>query len=175
MENAVETARWAVRDRAVERGARALPEETPVAVVHDATTTAVMLATPADLADFALGFSLTEGIIARPSDARGLELVETEGGVEARLWLAADRSTALAARRRRLAGPTGCGLCGVDSLAEALRPPHMVGDADLRLDGDALAAGFAALVFIFRFRSFKEVIAAGRGARTAPAEPRARA
>jgi FdhD protein len=100
---------------------REVPEETPVALVHDGSTTAVMMATPADLEDFALGFSLTEGIIADASEVESLEVVETELGIEARMWLARPRSEMLSSRRRYLAGPTGCGLCGIDSLGEAMR------------------------------------------------------
>ena len=107
-------------------GERTLAEETPVALVYDGATQAVMMATPADLEDFAIGFSLTEGLIGGLADLRRLEIVEQVDGVEARLWLAPDLGGRLAARRRRLAGPTGCGLCGVDSLAEAVRAPRRV-------------------------------------------------
>jgi FdhD protein len=109
-----------------EAGSREAPEEVAVALVHDATTTAVMMATPADLEDFGLGFSLTEGIIADPSELKGLEVAPGELGIEVRMWLAAQPSATLAERRRKLVGPTGCGLCGVDSLAEAVRPPPPV-------------------------------------------------
>jgi FdhD protein len=105
----------------VTQSRREVPEETPVALVHDGSTTAVMMATPADLHDLAIGFSLTEGIIATVSDIEGLEVVETDLGIEARMWLSRPRSQTLAARRRYLAGPTGCGLCGIDSLGEAMR------------------------------------------------------
>ncbi len=101
--------------------ARLLPEETAVALVYDGSTEAVMMATPADLEDFALGFSLTEGIIGDPSEIRSLEILAQPGGIEARMWLVPDRGRAVAARRRTRTGPTGCGLCGVDSLAEAGR------------------------------------------------------
>lgn len=100
---------------------RALPEETPVAMVYGGSTQAVMMATPADLADFAVGFSLTEGIVTDPSQIERLEVLDHPKGVEAQMWLAEDRAEALATRRRFMAGPVGCGLCGIDSLDEAVR------------------------------------------------------
>jgi FdhD protein len=115
-----------------------------VALVHDASTTAVMMATPADLEDFAVGFSLTEGLVERPGQIRSVEIVETDLGIEARMWLEPGAGAALAARRRRLAGPTGCGLCGIDSLAEAARTPRMVA-AELILSPDDVQAALAAL------------------------------
>ncbi|THD78252.1 MAG: formate dehydrogenase accessory sulfurtransferase FdhD [Phenylobacterium sp.] len=123
---------------------RALAEETPVALIHDATTTAVMMATPADIEDFAVGFSLTEGIIADPAEIRELEVAAGDLGVEARMWLAKPRGEALAARRRLLAGPTGCGLCGVESLAEALRPTPLVGKG-FRVTAEEIWAALDAL------------------------------
>lgn len=125
--------------------ARTLPEEVPVALVHDASTTAVMMASPADLEDFGLGFSLTEGVIEAPGDLASLEVVEQAAGIEVRMWLSAGQGAALAARRRRMAGPTGCGLCGVDSLAEALRAPPAVEGEGLRLDPSEIHAALAAL------------------------------
>jgi FdhD protein len=119
---------------------RTAPEETPVALVHDASTTAVMMATPADLEDFAVGFSLAEGVIAVADEIRSLDVVETELGIEARMWLAPHRAHAQAARRRRIAGPTGCGLCGVDSLREAVRPPPPVGQGLQVAPGEIHAA-----------------------------------
>jgi FdhD protein len=124
--------------------ARLAPEETPVALVHDASTTAVMMATPADLEDFAVGFSLTEGIVERAEQIREVEVVEDEAGVEARVWLAPERAAWQAARRRRLAGPTGCGLCGVESLQAAVRPPPRVAGA-LRLSAQDVHAAVDAL------------------------------
>jgi len=130
-----------------ERGAasqRLLPAEVAVAIVHDATTTAVMMATPCDLEDFGLGFSLTEGVITRPEDIRDTEIVETELGYEVRMWLTASVGAALQARRRRIAGPTGCGLCGIDSLTEAMRPPTTV-TRDLRMAPADIQAALAGL------------------------------
>jgi FdhD protein len=123
---------------------RLVPEETPVALVHDASTTAVMMATPADLEDFALGFSLTEGIVERPEQVLGLEVVDGAAGIEARMWLAPERAAALAARRRRLAGPTGCGLCGIESLEAALPSPRQVARG-FALPEDAVQAALDAL------------------------------
>ena len=103
------------------RGRRVLPVEAPVALVHDATTTAVMMASPQHLEDLALGFAFTEGIITTVSQVRSLEIVESHQGFEARMWLTPDRSAHLSERRRTLVGPTGCGLCGIESLEQAVR------------------------------------------------------
>lgn len=100
---------------------RNLPEEVPVAMVYDGSTQAVMMATPGDIADFAHGFSLTEGFISRLDQIESFEVVEHEAGIEARFWLTCDRAKALDTRRRRMMGPVGCGLCGIDSLEEATR------------------------------------------------------
>ena len=125
-------------------GRRALAEETPVAFTFNRTTLAVMLASPADLEDFAIGFSLTEGIIARPEDIEELDIVPGEAGIELRLWLAPARAAAAAARRRRLAGPGGCGLCGIESLAEAVRPAPEIASA-ARFSGTDIAVAVATL------------------------------
>lgn len=126
-------------------GVRRIPEETAIAIVHDASTTAVMMATPADLEDFAVGFSLSEGAIESLADIREIDIVVQELGIEVRLWLTADRAGRLASRRRRLAGPTGCGLCGIDSLAEAVRTPRTVAESDMRLSGADLVAAMTQL------------------------------
>jgi len=128
---------------AAEEGARLLAEETPVALVHDGATTAVMMATPADLEDFGIGFSLSERVVESVGEITELEVVHTDLGVEVRMWLAPDRTRELAARRRRLAGPTGCGLCGVESLAEAAWPPLRVADQGLKVSARELLAAMA--------------------------------
>lgn len=105
---------------------RDIPEETPLAITFNRETYAVMMVTPADLEDFAIGFALTERIIVLPGDVAALQILEHDQGIELRMELPQARLAALTARRRRLAGPTGCGLCGIDSLAEAVRPPPPV-------------------------------------------------
>ena len=133
------------RDGGASDGVRLAPEETPVALVYDAATYAVMMATPRDLEDFGVGFTVTEGIGA-PGDLRGdPEVAPSAQGVEVRMWLAPGRAGALAGRRRRLAGPTGCGLCGIESLEEAARPPSSVADAGLRLAPAEVLDAMAAL------------------------------
>lgn len=100
---------------------RAVAEECPVALVYDATTLAVLMATPADLADLGVGFSLTEGIVSDVSEIEQLNVVPGADGIELRMWLRAESGRLLKARRRHMVGPTGCGLCGIESLREANR------------------------------------------------------
>lgn len=124
-------------------GGRPLPEEAAVALVMNGTTQAVMMATPADLEDFVLGFGLGEGIVASLSETDGIEIVPHPQGVEVRLAISAAAAARLAARRRTQAGPVGCGLCGIDSLDAALRSvPAVAGTAVLHPAdiGQAMAA-----------------------------------
>jgi FdhD protein len=122
----VECAIW--RRHGVTAGQRIVPEEAAIAFSYDGGTYAVMMATPQNLEDFALGFSLTEGLIAAAADIRQLDIVEHDGGIELRMWLVEPRAAALSERRRHLAGPTGCGLCGIESLEEAVRSLPRVPD-----------------------------------------------
>ncbi len=107
---------------------RSIPEEVPIALVYDGSTHAVMMATPADLEDFAVGFSMTEGVIRDIDEIREFEIVQHDKGIEARMWLVPDSGRTHAERRRRIAGPTACGLCGVESLEAAVPPPRKVAD-----------------------------------------------
>ncbi len=136
--------RTAYRDGQATRGTRAIPEETPVALTYNRTAYAVMLATPDDLEDFALGFSLTEGIVRSASEIEELEIVPARTGIELRMWLAPEIADAMTRRQRRLAGPSGCGLCGLESLADAVRtPPHIV--SAVSFDTSAVHTAMAAL------------------------------
>ncbi|MBE9606944.1 formate dehydrogenase accessory sulfurtransferase FdhD [Acetobacteraceae bacterium H6797] len=103
-------------------GTRPVPEEVAVALTYSRETHAVMMATPLDLEDFGHGFSLTEGIIATPDDLLDLEIIPRPQGIEIRIDLLEERQEALRKRRRQMAGPVGCGLCGLDSLEAVMRP-----------------------------------------------------
>jgi FdhD protein len=136
--------RIASRAGHLEPGQRLIPEETAVAFVYNGSSHAVMMATPADLEDFAAGLSLTEGIVNEVEDISDLEILSSELGVELRIWISETRMGPFSTRRRHLAGPTGCGLCGIESLSEASRPARRVG-AGLRLAPEAISAAMAAL------------------------------
>lgn len=94
-----------------------LADEVPVALVLNGISHAVMLATPADLEDFALGFAVTEGLLQDPAELRGTEVAEVRDGIEIRLEVSSACEWRLRERRRTMAGRTGCGLCGTDSLS----------------------------------------------------------
>jgi FdhD protein len=114
------------RDGRLVDGARLIPEETALALTYNGGTYAVMMGTPQDLRDFAIGFSLNEGIVQSAEDISSLDIVELDDGVELRMWLSPDKAALLSERRRQIAGPTGCGICGVESIAEAVRPATVV-------------------------------------------------
>ena len=110
-------------------GERVLARETAIAITYNRVTHAVMMATPADLHDFAVGFSLAEQIVSAPSQIEEFAVVEAPQGLELRLWIAASLMEGLERRRRVLAGATGCGMCGLESLEAAMQaaPPVPAG------------------------------------------------
>jgi FdhD protein len=114
------------RENGLSLGSRSIPEETAVALTYNGGTYAVMMTTPQDLEDFAIGFSLSEGIISSTADIDSLDIVGLDDGVELRMWLNRPKADRLQQRRRHIAGPTGCGLCGIDSIAEAMRPAAVI-------------------------------------------------
>jgi FdhD protein len=136
--------RQAWRDGSASTGERTLAEEVPVAFSYDGATHAVLMGTPDDLEDFALGFSYTEGIITTPGEIAELAVVAVADGIVLRMWLTGDRSGAFAARRRRFVGPAGCGMCGLESLAEANRVIPMA-SCNLRVSRQHIAEAVAAL------------------------------
>jgi FdhD protein len=110
------------RDGSASFGSRWIPEETAVALTYNGGTYAVMMTTPQDLGDFAVGFSLSEGIISTPADIESLNILRLDDGIELQMWLSLPKADRLQERKRHIAGPTGCGLCGIESIAEAMRP-----------------------------------------------------
>lgn len=100
----------------------ALAEEVPVALVFNGISHAVMMASPSDLQDFALGFALSEGLLQSPSQLYGVDIDVLAQGIEVRLEVAAQAEQLLKERRRSMAGRTGCGLCGADSLGQVRLP-----------------------------------------------------
>lgn len=131
-----ETAR---RNGRLTAGERFVPEETPVAFSYAGSTHAVMMASPADLEDFAVGFSLTEGIINDPSEIETIEVVAEDKGIDVQVGLADPQNDALTARRRHMAGPVGCGLCGIESIEQAVRVTPSVRSSTLTLTEDEVA------------------------------------
>jgi FdhD protein len=107
----------------IETNIDVLAEEVPVALVYNGISHAVMLATPQDLEDFALGFSLSEGIVDSAADVYGIEVIAQENGLALQLEVASACFQRLKEKRRNLTGRTGCGLCGSESLDHALRLP----------------------------------------------------
>lgn len=117
-----------------------IAEETPVALMYNGASHVVMLATPTDLEDFALGFSLTENIVASPEEVEAIRVFQRAEGIEVRLRIPDARCETAADRGRNLAGRTGCGLCGARTLQEAVRRPAPVqGGVRLRAQDLSLA------------------------------------
>jgi len=119
---------------------RMVPEETPVALSYAGTTHAVMMASPADFEDFALGFSLTEGIISDPLEIEAIEVEDLGAGIDIQIRLKDKANTRFQARRRRLAGPVGCGLCGIESIEEAMRSVDAVSASQLTLQPEDITS-----------------------------------
>jgi FdhD protein len=128
------------RDGGSSHGTRTIPEETAIALTYNGGTYAVMMGTPQNLADFAVGFSLSEGIVQSPDDIRSLEIIDLGDGIELRMWLAQANADRLNERRRHIAGPTGCGICGIDSIAEAIRPAAVVAEGRSFSSREVMAA-----------------------------------
>jgi FdhD protein len=128
------------RDGHLGEGTRLIPEETAIALTYNGGTYAVMMGTPQNLRDFAIGFSLSEGIVQSPDEVESLDMVELDDGIELRMWLASSHAERINERRRQIAGPTGCGICGIDSIAEAVRPAAVMTSAHSFAPREIMAA-----------------------------------
>ncbi len=124
-QSTVRVQRW--NDGRVELTSDEVAEEQPVALVYQGMPHVVMLATPDDLADLGVGFSLSEAIVAAAAEIRALQVLPTEGGMEVRIDIPGERLAALLQRQRNLSGRTGCGLCGAETIEQAIRHPAPVG------------------------------------------------
>lgn len=126
-----------------------LAEEVPVALVFNGVSHVVMLATPADLEDFAYGFAYTEGIIDHPQQIYGVELQsacqDQQSGIEVHIELATEQFARLKERRRNLTGRTGCGLCGAESLQQVFKQPAQAQAQAPLLSASVIYAAVAAL------------------------------
>ena len=129
--------RWS--EERVDAGQDWAAEELPVSLEYNGISHAVMMATPLDLEDFAVGFSLTEGIVCHPSEILDVEITETSRGICLGIQITAKRFAFAKERRRNLAGRTGCGLCGIESLNQMARAIAPVGASQM-FDAGLLAA-----------------------------------
>jgi len=132
------------RSGGVARVRDAVAEEIPIAFVYNERPHAVMMATPADLEDFALGFSLSEAIIDDAAQCGTVEQVDALAGIELRIAIPEKYAAVLDDRVRQLTGRTGCGLCGAQTLDAAVRHPPAVADSTT-IDALALQSALAEL------------------------------
>jgi FdhD protein len=134
-----------LRGGRIERVTAQIAAEVPIALEYNGISHAVMLATPRDLEDFALGFSLSEGLIHRASDLYDIEVQRSRDGITLAIDVSSAAFAQLKARRRTLAGRTGCGICGTESLDQVLRPIPPLAGRGPRVEAAALARANAAL------------------------------
>lgn len=117
--------RWA--DGHLTRTTDLVTEEVPISLVYHGVPHVVMLASPADLEDYAVGFTVSEGLVAHPREIQSVEVERGADSIEVRIGIAGERFSELLRRRRNLTGRSGCGLCGAETVEEAIRPPVRVG------------------------------------------------
>jgi len=128
------------RDGRLSAGTRQIAEETAIALTYNGGTHVVMMGTPQHLRDFAVGFSLTEGIVQSADEIESIDVVELDEGIELRMWLTSEKAARISERRRHIAGPTGCGICGLESIAEAVRPAAIVPRGRIFTPAEIMAA-----------------------------------
>ena len=127
-------------------------QEAPAALVYNGISHAVMMATPADLADLALGFSLSERILDNPGQLLGLDIEQRDQGYELAMEITTEPFQRLKHRRRSLNGRTGCGLCGVESLEQAITAPQRV-ESNLQLPAAAIQKALDVLATVQALRA----------------------
>jgi len=149
------------RDGRVEVRRAMLAEEVPVAFEYNGVSHAVMLATPGNLEDFALGFSVSEGIVDGLTEIYGIETQRSARGITVAIDIASEAFARLKSRRRTLAGRTGCGICGAENLEQVLRPLPELGDQGPALRPEAVSAALASLM---RAQRLQKVTGAVHGA-----------
>ncbi len=115
-------------------------EEVPVALVYHGVPHVVMLASPADLEDYAVGFTVSEGLVGDPGEIQSVEVARGADSIEVRIGIAGERFSELLRRRRNLTGRSGCGLCGAETVEEAIRPPVKVGKGPIVTSAELHAA-----------------------------------
>jgi FdhD protein len=121
-----------------------IASEVPVALTYNRVSHVVMMATPSDLEDFGLGFSITEGLIGEPADLLALRVIPREGGLEVAMTIGGEWFDRLGTQRRNMAGRTGCGLCGAENIEQALRQPAPV-DHSVEVSNKALQKAVTSL------------------------------
>jgi FdhD protein len=138
----VRVARWI--DGKTEHASDQVAEEAPVALRYNGIPHVIMLATPADLEDLARGFTLTEGIVSAVEEIRSVEVRRERGGHEVAIRIPNERMASLLNRVRNLTGRTGCGLCGAETIEQAIRVPAPV-ETGMRITVSELHATLATL------------------------------
>lgn len=135
------------RDGAFSPGRRVVPAEMAVAISIGGSTHAVMMATPDDLEDMAVGLVLNERIVDRLEEVQTVEIVETDAGIDCQVRLVEERARTYVARRRQMTGPVGCGLCGVESLelATPSLPTVRAASGNLHIAPETLTDAVAAM------------------------------
>jgi FdhD protein len=139
----LQATRW--RDGQPSDSAETIAEETPVAIVYNGIPHVVMMATPQDLEDFVLGFSVTEELIRSPADLESIEVVRYSRGIEIQATVHPACGEVIAGKTRRLTGRTGCGICGADSVAMVLKDLHPVED-NVSIRAEAIRSALDSLV-----------------------------
>lgn len=134
---------WSTEENGSSRQDR-IATEVPVALTYNRVSHVVMMATPADLEEFGLGFSLTEGLIGEVADLEDIKVIPRESGLELAMTISEEWFDRLAVHRRNMAGRTGCGLCGAENIGQALRKVEPVG-MQLKISNEALQRAVAGL------------------------------